>query len=190
MNVRNYDPPQDAQGTSAGIPTTHLVAPTRARNNAAAALMIIAGVVLLLSNGVRLWDGSLFGMDSGEIGVALLLSTLGSGFLALSFWKRIYGLLIPGCILTGLGFGFTAISLTDGASLMWGLSGGFAAIYLLGSYLFQQRAPWPLFPSIALLAVGALILASNMPAIFGLGLLWIPIAIIALGWWLGMRRVA
>lgn len=151
------------------------------RNNVAALSLIGVGLFMILS---RLSPVHL------EFEGGLILLTIASCFLFFSFWKRIYGLLIPGCILSGLSLGITFADLTGGASILWGLALGFLAILLLGRALFNQHSNWPIFPAVPLFGVGILLLASQMPAIFAGGLVWLPIMLIAAGLYMGWRRVA
>jgi uncharacterized membrane protein len=137
------------------------------------------GIVLLLGQMLR---GQL------EIEGGMVLFTIASCFLFFSFWKRIYGLLIPGCILAGLSIGVTFADLTDGVSVMWGLSLGFLSILLLGRSLFGVRNSWPIYPAIPLFAVGIIGAIANAPAFLGAGLIWLPLALIGAGLCLGWGR--
>lgn len=77
-----------------------------------------------------------------------LLVILGTVFMVAYFVRRKLGLLIPGCILLGLGLGRMASAslsaVADPERL--GLGTGFVAIYLIHR-MYQGRAPWwPLVP--------------------------------------------
>src|SRR5688500_5314943 len=103
--------------SSVGQPTQQLsnasmssVAPAAGasgRNNIAALAMIAVGVVMLMS---RVFP------DSAELTGGLVLLTIASCFFFFSFWKRIYGLMIPACILAGLSVGVTFAEVTSGVS--------------------------------------------------------------------------
>ena len=126
--------------------------------------------------------------NSGELTGGMVLLTIGSCFLFFALWKRIYGLVIPGCILDGLSMGVAFAGVTHGVSVLWGLSLGFLAILLLGRALFHRYNQWPVYPAVILFAVGVIIAASQLPALFLGGLIWLPLLLIAAGLYLGWRR--
>ncbi len=165
--------------TSPSAPQSTMTAPRPGKNNLPALALVGLGIVLLLGQMLR---GQL------EIEGGMVLFTIASCFLFFSFWKRIYGLLIPGCILAGLSVGVTFADLTNGVSVMWGLSLGFLSILLLGRSLFGVRNSWPIFPAIPLFGVGAIIAVANAPAFLGAGLIWLPLALIGAGLFLGWGR--
>jgi hypothetical protein len=181
---------------SAGMPTQSLgelppqyanmpmaAAPARRNNNLPAIALLGIGIVMLLANlAGRLVDSRI------DLQPGLILFTISSCFLFFSFWKRIYGLLIPGCILAGVAVGATFADLTDGVSVLWGLSLGFFSILFLGRSLFNQQHPWPAIPGVILFAVGTLVAMSNLPGLFSLGLIWLPLALIGAGLYLGWGR--
>jgi hypothetical protein len=178
--------------SSAGQPTQFLPNASgfsppavRQRNNLLAWVLLVLGAVLLVT---RLGGMAGFGVPAIEIVPGMVLFTIASCFLFFAFWQRIYGLLIPGCILAGLSLGVTFVNLTDGASILWGLSLGFVAIYLLGRDLFNQRSIWPVFPAVPLFAVGTIVAIANASALFATGLIWLPLLLIAAGLVLGVRR--
>jgi uncharacterized membrane protein len=182
---------RQAEHSSAGLPTQSLGAPVLAaqpvgaqapgRNNLAALALIAVGVVMILS---RLAPVHL------EIEGGLVLLTIASCFLFFSFWKRIYGLLIPGCILAGLSVGVTFADVTGGAAVLWGLALGFLSILFVGRALFNQRSNWPIYPAVPLFAVGVLVLAANLPGLLAGGLVWLPLLLIGAGLYLGWGRRA
>lgn len=131
--------------------------------------------------------------NQGEIQAGLILLTIGSCFLFFAFWRRIYALSIPGCILTGLSAGVAFAALTKGVSVMWGLSFGFLAILLLGRSLFGFRRPWvywPIFPATPLFIIGMIIAVSNfnLPFMFSGWFFALPVALISAGLYLGWGR--
>jgi hypothetical protein len=91
-------------GTSSGLQTRRLSLPDQSgaapvphqakHNNSVAIALIILGVLMALGRLVP---------DAGAITGGMVLLTIASGFLFFAFWRRIYGLLIPGAILSGLG---------------------------------------------------------------------------------------
>lgn len=116
--------------------------------------------------------------------------TIASGFLFFAFWRRIYGLLIPGCILAGMSFGVTFAELTGGVFFFWGLALGFLSIYLLGRALFRVSNPWPLYPAVPLFGVGTVAAVAQLPAFMASGLALLPLLLIGAGLYLGWGRTA
>ncbi|HEX9369436.1 MAG TPA: hypothetical protein VF897_00445, partial [Roseiflexaceae bacterium] len=97
---------RQAERSSAGQPTREFGGPPPAglarraggTNNLAALALIAVGVLMVLGRVVP---------DRGEFTGGMVLLTIASCFLFFAFWRRIYGLLIPGCILAGLSAGVT-----------------------------------------------------------------------------------
>lgn len=176
------------------VPGHLLVAsPLRGRNNAAAVVLIVLGVLALLGRGtVPMLGGvdSLLGMGDLNFTAGTVFLSIASCFLFFAFWKRIYGLLIPGGIIAGFALGVTFAGLIGGAPFFWGLSLGFLSIYLLGQRLFNVSSPWPLFPGVALLALGAVVAAANLPGLLGGSMLAVPLLLIGAGLYLGFGRRA
>ena len=177
---------RQAQQSSAGLTTQQLsnmpaasAAPAAGRNNIPALVLIVIGVVLLLGRVAPL-------RLNFEAGMILL--TIASCFLFFSFWKRIYGLMIPGAILAGLSVGVTFADVTDGVSVLWGLALGFLSIFFLGRALFKQGSAWPVIPAVILFAVGTIVAAANLPGLFVGGLIWMPLLLIGAGLYLGWGR--
>ncbi len=175
-----------AEQSSAGLQTQQLSAPAPsrapaagARNNLIAIVMITVGMVLFL--------GRLF-PDPGALTGGMVLLTIASCFLFFSFWRRVYGLLIPGCILAGLSVGVTFAGVTSGVSVLWGLALGFLSIMFVGRALFNQHSPWPAIPAVILFAVGTIVAVANAPAIFAGSLVWLPLLLIGAGLYLGWGR--
>ena len=177
---------RQAEQSSAGLATQQLshmpaasAAPPRRRNNLAALALITVGVVMLL--------GRLAPMRF-EFEGGMVLLTIASCFLFFSFWKRIYGLMIPGAILAGLSVGVTFADVTDGVSVLWGLALGFLSIFFLGRALFNQSSAWPAIPAVILFAVGTIVAAANLPGLFVGGLVWMPLLLVGAGLYLGWGR--
>lgn len=162
----------------------HSAFPAGRRNNAVALTLLALGVLMFFG---RLGTGFVGG---GTFVPGMILLTIASCFLFFSFWRRVYGLLIPGCILAGLSLGVTFVDLTGGASVLWGLSLGFVAIYLLGRDLFHRPHPWPIFPAVPLFAVGIIVSITQISTFFPLGnsVMWLPILLIGAGLYLGWGR--
>lgn len=178
------------QHSSAGLSTQHLslprhddplaATPTQDRGGNLVGLLLIAGGVLALASRVFL------GVVDIEGGMVLL--TIASVFLFFGFWRRIYGLLIPGSLLAGLSVGVPFAELTNGVSVMWGLALGFLAIYALGRGFHNNSSPWPIFPAVIMFAVGALVFITNAGALFAATFIWIPLLLIGIGIYLGWMR--
>jgi uncharacterized membrane protein len=180
---------RQVERSSAGQPTQRLtstpqedtLAPAhpQGRNNLAALALIGLGVLLLL--------GRFAPLDLDFEGGMVLL-TIASCFLFFAFWKRVFGLVIPGCILAGLSIGVTFADVTEGVSVLWGLALGFLAILFVGRAMFNLRSHWPIYPAVPLFAVGVIVAVANLPAFFASGLVWLPVLLIGLGIYLGWGR--
>lgn len=179
---------RQAELSSAGMPTQNLTAlppsasaPARqgGNNNLAGLALIAVGAVLLIG---QILPGR------GPFMAGMVLLTIASCFLFFSLWKRIYGLLIPGCILAGLSVGVTFAEVTRGVSVLWGLALGFLAILFVGRSLFYMRNNWPIYPALPLFAVGVIVAMTQLPAFFAGGLIWLPLLLIAAGLYLGWGR--
>ena len=177
--------------SSAGLDTQRLAAPQtpgvsgmlpgalaspQRRTHHAAIVLISVGICILLSR---------LGMGQIDLAAGLVLLTIGSCFLFFAFWRRIYGLSIPGLILSGLSVGVTFAELTGGVSVLWGLSLGFLLIYILGNALFRVHSPWPVIPSVILFGVGCIAAITQLPSIFAGGLIWLPLLLVGAGLYLG-----
>jgi hypothetical protein len=121
-------------------------------------------------------------------GRAVVLLVAGGSFIATYFYSEIYGLLIPGGILSGLGLGM--LGEWGGASVRdpnaVGLGIGFVAIYLI-ERLYRHRAHWwPLIP-------GVILVGSGLGARFGdVGHIlwrWAPAILVVLGIVLVVRAI-
>jgi hypothetical protein len=91
-----------------------------------------------------------------EFGPALFLILLGLVFLIPYALTRSYGLLIPGCILAGVGLGlvFDRPPLGTAIAVPLGLGLGFIAIFVLQLIVARQSHWWPLIPGSILVLVG------------------------------------
>jgi hypothetical protein len=149
-----------------------------AREQLGALALIAIGVLWLLMRAT----------DQLELSGGITLLSIASVFLFFAFWRRIYGLLIPGAILAGLSAGVTFAAVTGGVSVLWGLALGFVAILLLGRALFGVRSPWPAIPAVILFGVGTIVAASQLPGLLAGGTAIFPLLLIAAGLALGMFR--
>lgn len=148
-----------------------------------AGLIVIGiGVFLLLAQ---------FVPDIGR-SVPLLI---GLAFLVASAVKREYGLLIPGCIISGVGVGVLLAEAVDsrweGAAVLFSIAAGFLAIWIISALLRRggrgwrgmdeaaQALWWPLIPGGILTIVALVVLAEEG---FESDLLrWWPLLIIGAG---------
>lgn len=180
-----------------GLPPAAPALPTRSRGQGALGVaLIVLGALMLLGYLASNLVGGVAGPllpDGGDLRAGMILLTIGSCFLFFGFWQRIYGLIIPGCILAGLSVGVPFADLTHGVSVLWGLSLGFLSIMLLSRGLFGIReswARWPMIPAVILFAVGTLVAISNLPSFLFGGVVMIPLLLIAAGLYLGWSRRA
>ena len=108
---------------------------------------IASGITLIVIGLLLFW------LDrSDRIGHELVFFVVGSVFLGAYLYSKNFGLLIPGCLLLGLGAGRTLanMDLVD-RPVQIGLGSGFIAIYLI-ALLYEKRSPWwPLIPGGVLL---------------------------------------
>jgi hypothetical protein len=116
----------------------------------------IVGLVLLVIAVVALMERYL-ALRLGLVAPLLL----GLAFLVWSLVARRVGLMIPGCILTGLGVGLLAERYlaagvpVNRAAFFFGLGGGFLLISLLGRVVFREKIYWALIPGLVLAGIGA-----------------------------------
>ena len=110
---------------------------------------IIPGVILIALGIVFLL------MQYFEFGPGLFLTLLGLIFLVAYALSRVYGMLIPGCILAGLGIGmmFERGARMDVAAPI-GLGVGFVAIYVIQMIVARGAHWWPLIPGGVMILVG------------------------------------
>lgn len=175
--IRYYTPTNQGQAAQTSQPFS---TPTNS-NNLLAIVLIVIGATLFFRNMLP---------SEGEVTAGMILLTISSPFLFFAFWKNIYGLLIPGSILAGLSVGVTFASLTNGASVLFGLALGFATVFFAGNIWFQNKSPWPLIPAAILFAVGSIIAIASVPFIGGIFAIF-PILLIVAGLYLGWRsRIA
>jgi hypothetical protein len=111
-------------------------------------ILIALGIVFLL-------------LQYFEFGPGLVLILLALVFLAPYAITRSYGLLIPGCILAGIGVGliFDRGKSSD-VTVPIGLGIGFLAIYAIQLIVARASHWWPLIPGGILVLVGV---ASGIP---------------------------
>lgn len=131
-------------------------------------VLVLLGVVLLAS---QLIPG--FGDEAWSF-------VIGGLFVAGYFYRKAYGLLIPGCILLGIGLGSlgeaSGLDLADFDSVGLGL--GFVAIFVI-DYLYRGHSSWwPLVPGAVLVVTG--LAAENQAVSDALTAGW-PVILILIG---------
>ena len=104
----------------------------------------------------------LFALQFAEgLSESVVLFLIGGLFVAGYLYSRAYGLLIPGCILIGLGLGMvgggTLDSLDEAGEerlILLGLGVGFVALYVIPLVYQRKNIWWPLIPAAVLIVVG------------------------------------
>lgn len=89
-------------------------------------------------------------------GRSTIFFLVGAGFLGAYFYRREFGLLIPGCLICGMGVAIlgTESFLSDYNATFVGLGGGFVAITLVALANQRQFHAWPLIPGVGLILLG------------------------------------
>ena len=111
---------------------------------ATAAVLILLGLALFV-----------FQFVQGMIAVLLFL-LVGALFIGGYLYWRAYGLLIPGCILLGIGLGSIGENIPLGVSNFSsiGLGLGFIGIYVIHWLYERQSIWWPFIPGGILILIG------------------------------------
>jgi hypothetical protein len=117
--------------------------------------------------------------------IALFL--IGGAFMAGYVYKRAYGLLVPACILLGLGVSSVGerSSVFGGDYSTLGLGLGFVAIFVIDYLHRRQSNGWPLIPGFILIAIG---IASGYPEFEDMLSKGWPLVLVLIGVliWLGL----
>lgn len=112
---------------------------------------------------------------------------IGSAFMVWFAFSQSYGLLIPACIMTGIGAGVVFDSMYRGVNepVLLCLGLGFIAIYVIDRLMGNRRPGgwWPLIPGGILLLVGwqALFVSEILQ-------MWWPLALVIIGLILVLRQ--
>jgi hypothetical protein len=123
----------------------------------------------------------------------LVVTVIGVGFLVAFAFRRQYGYLVPGGIMTGLGAGIIAsqsLTLVDeqtGGVIVLGLGLGFLSIWVIGAIAHVDRHHWwPIIPGGILTAVGAILLiggqAVNLLDYWGVAIVVIGLIVLWRAW--------
>lgn len=148
---------------------------------------IAAGLALIVLGGALL---ALERLDSSPEHLFLIL--VGGIFATAYFYRKAFGLLIPGGILMGLGFGLVyddvypdSLFLVDGESAAFGIGVGFLLIYAISLVYERRNRWWPLIP-------GGFLVVASLPDFFWMDdvLDFWPLAVMAVGALLLFRAVA
>jgi hypothetical protein len=117
-------------------------------------------------------------------GSPFILAAIGVSFLVAFAWTREYHLLVPGCLLAGLGLGIAVrpVGWEQGAPVLIGLGAGLVGVHVLSGIWVGDTPPprtW-LLPGTALFALGV------VEALATGGLLrflvrWWPLALVVAG---------
>jgi len=136
---------------------------------------IVAGAILILL-GV-----GFFALQFMEgFGEAMIFFLIGGAFVIGYLFRRAYGLLIPGCILMGLGLGSVGESVFQsvGDIKQIGLGVGFVSIYLIHLIFTGKSHWWPLIPGGILLVTGIASASRDFERLLSVG--W-PLILILVG---------
>ena len=129
-------------------------------------ILIALGLVLLLMQFFRFGPGH-------------FLFLLGLVFLIPYLYTRAYGLLIPACILAGLGLGLVfEVPEQTNITVPIGLGLGFIAIFIVQLVFAGRSHWWPLVPGVLLVLAGAVEGVPQGRALLEKG--W-PLALILIG---------
>ena len=146
----------------------------RARRTSAAVALIVIGAVLFALQ-----------MTKGPAEVLVFL-VLGGLFLVGYLYRRQYNLLVPGCILLGLGLGAlgerTSIDYRNFSSLGLGL--GFLGIFAVDLAFRRRTHWWPLIPG-GVLILGSAADSRHLAWLFSKG--W-PLILVLIGLFMLLRR--
>ena len=145
---------------------------------------VAAGLALVVLGGVLL---ALERQDGSPDHLFLIL--VGGVFAAGYFYKKAFGLLIPGGILMGLGLGLAyddlySDSFVHGESAVFGIGVGFLLIYVVSLLYERVHRWWPLIP-------GGILIIASFPdwALKDQILDYWPVAVMAVGLFLLLRGV-
>lgn len=147
------------------------------RQRVAGLVLVVAGVALL----------AVFRLD---MATAIAPALTGAVLLIVYVATRVYGFLVPGSVLTGLGIGVMVDTMVETAGFLpLGLGAGFLFVALLDRLAGGGRPGgwWPLVPGGLLVLVGAaqLLEAAGMLAVAAT---WWPAALIVGGLWRIVRH--
>jgi len=91
-----------------------------------------------------------------NLGNSLIFFLVGGGFLVAYFYRREFGMLIPGCIILSLGLGSVGSSAFPDFTKGMALGLGFVAITVVALFYEKRFVWWPLIP-------GGVLFLLNLP---------------------------
>lgn len=148
----------------------------------------LTGGLILIAVGLIIMIGRFVDV-SANVGL-LIMPAIGAGFLLWGILTRQSGLIIPGSIISGIGWGAYLISgpvtipanVEEGGIFMLVFGAGFAAITLLSTVFTNEKHLWALIPGSIMVFIGLSVLFGGifMNMLVLAGKLW-PVALIALG---------
>ena len=121
-------------------------------------------------------------VQTTSLGSEAVVAVIGAAFVVAYFAKRIYGFLVAGGIMLGLGLGilWQVETGSDGAVLI-GLGLGFVSIWVIGNLMRDEvRHWWPLIPGGIIATVGVLVEAEQTGFLRSYGDLW-PLILVVIG---------
>ena len=94
----------------------------------------------------------------------LILPAIGIALVVWAAVGRNWGGLVPGCIITGVGFGnwvqrsstYSPLSSHGPALFLYCVAAGFLLITLLSAVVFKRRELWPIWPALFIVVTGLL----------------------------------
>ena len=91
-----------------------------------------------------------------NMGRSAIFFLVGGAFLAGYFFRREFGYLVPGCLLTGMGVGSLGHRsfFADARWTMLGLGLGFVGVAVIGLAYERKFRGWPLIPGAVLILLG------------------------------------
>ena len=91
-----------------------------------------------------------------DLGHSLVFFLVGGGFLVVYFYRRDFGMLVPGCIILSLGLGGVGSSAFPDFTKGMALGLGFMAITVVALFYEKRLVWWPLIP-------GGVLFLLNLP---------------------------
>ncbi|MDX1615590.1 MAG: hypothetical protein R3300_14860 [Candidatus Promineifilaceae bacterium] len=153
------------------------------RNNLVAGLILIAlGIVALA--------GQLVDLHLGEDVGLLVIPAVGAVFMLAGILTRQAGLMVPGGIISGIGWGAYAVAgpfawtsdTQEGGIFMLVFAAGWASITLFSTLFTRERAIWALIPAGIFALIGTAVFSGGvlLSALELIGRFW-PAVLIVIG---------
>ncbi|MBV7326870.1 hypothetical protein KFU94_01145 [Chloroflexi bacterium TSY] len=113
-------------------------------------------------------------------GEAIIFFLIGGAFIASYLYTRVYGLLIPGGLLMGLGLGMVGESTILGFDDFsgFGLGLGFVSIYVIALVYQRKTHWWPLIPGLFFIVATIGSMNASIERLLAMG--W-PLILVAIG---------